>query len=167
MASRAVESNKLSGLHWAKALYFVFILFILKAKFLKYFPCGQTHDLAVLVKSTELSQATVRPICYIQCYHLLFFNFSSIKYLSCGLISFIKDSLSIWQSLLQKFPHGVSPGTKLFSMDATSMYTNINTGVDINVGVNMNVDANIKAFAIRASQWAQGLRMHLASSHSQ
>jgi len=32
MASRALESDKLSSLHRAKALYFVFILFILKAK---------------------------------------------------------------------------------------------------------------------------------------
>jgi len=32
MASRAVENDKLSGLHLAKTLYFVFILFILKAK---------------------------------------------------------------------------------------------------------------------------------------
>jgi hypothetical protein len=46
MASRAVESDKLSSLHLAKALYFVFNLFILKS---------QINDLAVLVNSTELS----------------------------------------------------------------------------------------------------------------
>jgi hypothetical protein len=32
MASRAEESDELSSLHRAKSLYFVFILFILKAK---------------------------------------------------------------------------------------------------------------------------------------
>jgi len=57
MASRAVENDKLSGLHLAKTLYFVFILFILKAK---------SKDLAVLVNSNEFSQITERPICYIQ-----------------------------------------------------------------------------------------------------
>jgi hypothetical protein len=46
MASRAVESDKLSSLPCAKALYFVFNLFILKS---------QINDLAVLVNSTELS----------------------------------------------------------------------------------------------------------------
>jgi hypothetical protein len=46
MASRAVESDKLSGWHRAKALYFVFNFFILKS---------QINDLAVLVNSTELS----------------------------------------------------------------------------------------------------------------
>jgi len=45
MASRAVESDKLSGLHLAKTLYFVFNLFILKS---------QINDLAVLVNSTLL-----------------------------------------------------------------------------------------------------------------
>jgi hypothetical protein len=46
MASRAEESDKLSNLHLAKALYFVFNLFIFKS---------QINDLAVLVNSTELS----------------------------------------------------------------------------------------------------------------
>ena len=46
MASRAVESDKLSGLLWAKTLYFVFNLFILKS---------QINDLAVFVNRTELS----------------------------------------------------------------------------------------------------------------
>jgi hypothetical protein len=59
MASRAVKSDELSNLLLAKALYFVFILFILKS---------QIKDLAVLVNSTELSLSTERPICYIQCY---------------------------------------------------------------------------------------------------
>jgi len=40
MASRAVESDKLSSLHWAKSLHFVFNLFIFKS---------QINDLAVLV----------------------------------------------------------------------------------------------------------------------
>ena len=46
MASRAVERDNLSGLLLAKTLFFVFNLFILKI---------QINDLAVLVKSTELS----------------------------------------------------------------------------------------------------------------
>ncbi len=43
MASRAEESDKLSSLHSAKALYLVFNLLILKS---------QINDLAVLVNST-------------------------------------------------------------------------------------------------------------------
>jgi hypothetical protein len=45
MASRALESTELSILHLAKALYFVFNLFILKAKY---------NDLALFVNSPEL-----------------------------------------------------------------------------------------------------------------
>jgi len=56
MASRAVESDKLSSLQEAITLYFVFNLFILKS---------QINDLAVLVNSTVLSEASERPICYI------------------------------------------------------------------------------------------------------
>jgi hypothetical protein len=45
MASRAVESDKLSGLQLAKAFCFVFYLFILKS---------QINDLAVFENSTEI-----------------------------------------------------------------------------------------------------------------
>jgi len=46
MASRVVESDKLSSLHLAKALYFVINLIIFKS---------QIDDLVVFVNSTELS----------------------------------------------------------------------------------------------------------------
>ena len=58
MASRAVESDKLSSLHLVKTLYFVFNFFILKS---------QINDLAVLVNSIKLSKTTERPVCYIPC----------------------------------------------------------------------------------------------------
>jgi len=51
MASRAVESDKLSILHEAKGLYFVFIHFK-----------NQINDLALFVKSFELSLTTNCPI---------------------------------------------------------------------------------------------------------
>ena len=46
MASRAVESDKLSSLLLAKTLYFIFNLFILKSKI---------NDLGVFQLTTELS----------------------------------------------------------------------------------------------------------------
>jgi len=45
MTSRAVDSDELSSLYLAKALYFVFNLFILKS---------QISDLAVFVISTKV-----------------------------------------------------------------------------------------------------------------
>jgi hypothetical protein len=76
MASRAVESDKISSLLCAKFLYFVFILLIVKAK-LKIWRTLQTN--------TNLSFTNNRPILYI--------NFYLLAFLPANLLALAEDIL--------------------------------------------------------------------------